>query len=314
MSKVVIIGAGNVGSTLAFSVIEQGLCNQLILIDINKERVMGEVMDLRHADMFMDRKIEIWAGDYKECKDADIVVVTASAPMKPDADDRLAMFEDSKTIMKNIISSVMESGFFGILLVVSNPVDIMTYYAWKLSGLPSEKVIGSGTVLDTARLISRLSDMYDINAKSIDINVIGEHGDTETVVWSTACIGGKSLDKVMKDNVERTRDITKNQIEKEVIHAGWDIFHKKGNTSYGIAASVSRILKSILFDENRIYPVSVYVDGIYGLQDVFLSLPAVINKSGLREIVQLNLTEQETEQLKVSYDVLKEKMKKAEIL
>lgn len=307
-SKIVIIGAGNVGSILGFSIINQGLCNELIFIDLNYEKVVGEVLDLQHANTFMERKTVIRAGDYQDCADADIVVITASAPMKPDEDDRLDMLSASKNIIKAIVPSVMKYGFRGIMLVVSNPVDIMTYYAWKLSGLPARQVLGSGTVLDTARLTCRLSQMYDINAKSIDVNVIGEHGDTETIVWNTATIGGKSLKRVMKDNEQRTNNITREQIKNDVMAAGWEIFHRKGNTSYGIAASVSRIIKSIVFDEDRIYPVSVYLDGIYGLRDVYLSLPAVINREGLREIVELDLTDSEMQGLFESYKILKEKI------
>lgn len=304
-SKIVIVGAGNVGTTLGFSIINQGLCNELVLIDLNKEKALGEVLDLQHSNVFMDRKITIKAGDYEDCANADIVVITACAPMKPEDDNRLDMLETSKNIMKAIVPSVMKSGFDGILIVVSNPVDIMSYYAWKLSGLPAERVIGSGTALDTARLTCLLSQLFDINAKSIDINVIGEHGDSESVVWSTATIGGKSLEKVMKDNAERSRNITYEQMKKETIDAGWKIFRRKGNTSYGIASSVSSIIKSIVFDEDRIYPVSVYLDGIYGLKDVYLSLPAVINKSGVREVVMLNLSEEEQHELTVSYGVLR---------
>lgn len=305
-SKIVIIGAGNVGTTLAFSIIHQGLCNELVMIDLNREKVLGEVLDLQHANVFMDRKIAIKSGSYEDCAGADIVVITACAPMNPEADNRLGMLEESKNIMKAIIPAVMENGFDGIMLLVSNPVDIMSYYAWKLSGLPKERVIGSGTVLDTARLTCLLSHLFDINAKSININVIGEHGDSEAVIWSTATIGGKRLEKVMKDNVDRVCDISYEQMRKDTIDAGWKIFHRKGNTSYGIAASVSSIIKSIVFDEDRIYPVSVYLDGIYGLKDVYLSLPAVINRSGVREIVKLNLSEEELKELTVSYSVLRE--------
>lgn len=304
-TKVVVIGVGNVGSDIGFGIINQGLCNELVMVDINQEKVEGEVLDLQHANVFMDRKIRIKAGEYQDCGDADVVIITASAPMDSSADNRLDMLNTSKRIMDSIVPNIMRCGFHGILLVVSNPVDIMTYYAWKLSNLPAERVIGSGTVLDTARLTHILSEVFDINSKSIDINVIGEHGDSESIVWSNAVIGGKSLERVMHDNSDRAQSVTCDTMKKDTIAAGWKIFQRKGNTSYGIAASVTCILKSILFDEDRIQPVSVYLDGIYGLRDVYLSLPAVINKSGVREIVELDLNDKELEELKESYDVLR---------
>ncbi len=307
-NKVVIVGAGNVGTTLAYSIITQGLCREVVMLDINKEKAAGEVQDMQHACMFMERKMEIKSGDYADCADADVVVITASAPMSRDANNRLDMLASSKKVMDSIVPRIMENGFNGILLVVSNPVDLMTYYAWKLSGLPYTKVIGSGTVLDTARLTCILSDLFNINPRSIDIHVIGEHGDSEVVVWSTATIGGKSLEEIMKDNAQRAKDMTYDQMKRETIDAGWKIFRRKGNTSYGIAASVSSIIKAILNDEEMIQPVSVYLDGVYGLKEVYLSLPAVINRSGIREIVKLNLSEEELSGLIKSYAVLKEKI------
>lgn len=304
-TKVAVIGVGNVGSDIGFGIINQGLCNELVMIDINQEKVEGEVLDLQHANVFMDRKIRIKAGEYQDCRDADVAIITASAPMDSSADNRLDMLNTSKCIMDSIVPNIMRFGFHGIMLVVSNPVDIMTYYAWKLSNLPAERVIGSGTVLDTARLTYILSEIFDINSKSIDVNVIGEHGDSESVVWSNAVIGGKSLERVMRDNSDRAQSVTYDTMKKDTIAAGWKIFQRKGNTSYGIAASVTSILKSILFDEDRIQPVSVYLDGIYGLRDVYLSLPAVINKSGVREIVELDLNEKELEELKESFDILR---------
>lgn len=305
-SKIVIVGAGNVGTTLAYSIINQCLCRTLIMIDINKEKAAGEVLDMKHACMFMERKMEIRAGGYEECRDADIIVITACAPMDPNADNRLGMLASSKRIMDAIIPNIMDSGFGGILLIVSNPVDIMTYYAKKLSGLPAERVFGSGTVLDTARLTCILSEMFDLNPNSIDINVIGEHGDSEVVVWSTASIGGKGLKEVMEDNSSRVGSWTYDQMKKDTIGAGWKIFHSKGSTTYGIGSSVARIIRSIINDEESILPVSVCVDGVYGFEDVYLSLPSVINKNGIREIVELNLSEKEMKELKASYLVLKE--------
>lgn len=303
-SKVVIIGAGNVGATTAYTIINQGLCEEIVLIDRNEEKALGEVLDMQHSIYFMNRNIRIRTGGYEECKDADIVIITASAPMDPKADDRLKMLEPSKRVMKSIVTSIMEQGFNGILIVVSNPVDIMTYYAWKLSGLPASQVIGSGTTLDMARLSCELSQKFDLDAKSVSCYVIGEHGDSEVVSWHSATIGGKSLTDVMKDNADRAQNVSFEEMRKATTLAGWEIFHRKGNTSYGIAASVSAIVKSILFNENRILPISVHLEGQYGLRDVYLSVPTIINKQGAKEIVEIKLTEAESDDLRKSADIL----------
>lgn len=304
--RIVIVGAGNVGTTLASTIVTQGLCRQLILIDINRDKVQGEALDLQHAAMFADRRTDVRIGDYSDCAGADIVIITACAPMDPNADNRLDMLRSSQRIMRSVISGVMAGGFDGILIIVSNPVDIMTYYAWKLSGLPASRVIGSGTVLDTARLKCILSGMFEVNPKSIDINVIGEHGDSEVIVWSTAAIGGKSLDKVMKDNENRAEGRTYEQMKQDTVDAGWKIFRRKGNTSYGIAASVSSIVRAIMQDDESIQPVSVCFDGLYGMRDVYMSMPAVIDRSGVREVVELNLSDKEREELEASCRILHE--------
>ena len=285
-SKVVIVGLGNVGATTAYSIINQGLCEEIVLIDINKEKAYGEALDMQQSVYFMNRNIKVKAGDYSDCKDADVVIITASAPMPKDSHDRLQMLAPSIKIIKSIVDSTMASGFNGIFIVVSNPVDIMSYITWKESGLPKNQVIGSGTTLDSARLSCRLADMYHLDAKSVSAYVCGEHGDSEMVTWSSATIGGKSVEDVLKDNAERTKDATKETLRHAVIEDGWQIFNRKGNTCYGIAAATTAIVKSILFNENRIYPVSVHLDGQYGMNDIFLSVPTIIDKTGAKEILK----------------------------
>ena len=304
-SKVVIVGVGNDGATTAFSIINQGLCEEVVLIDVNKDKAYAEALDMQHSVFFMNRNIKVTAGDYADCKDADVVIITASAPMPKDSHSRLEMLTPSMNIMKSIVTEVMKSGFAGIFLVISNPVDIMTYYVWSLSGLPKNQVIGSGTTLDTARLCCELSEMYDLDSKSVEAYVCGEHGDSEIVSWNSATIGGKRIDDVLMDNADRTGGVTKEKLQKMTVEAGWDIFNRKGNTSYGIAASVTAIVKSVLFNENRIYPVSVYLRGQYGLRDVFLSVPTIIDKNGAREIVEIKLEQNELEALQHSAEVLK---------
>lgn len=303
-SKVVIAGVGNVGATTAFSIVNQGLCEELVLIDVNKDKAYGEALDLQHSVYFMNRNMNVHAGDYSDCRDADIVIITASAPMPKDSDDRLKMLAPSKKIMKSIVQSIMASGFNGIIIVISNPVDIMTYYAWRLSGLPKEQVIGSGTTLDTARLCCEIGKLYDLDAKSVSAYVIGEHGDSEVVSWKTATVGGKELADVMTDNEERTKNETYEKLHQQTIEAGWEVFKRKGNTSYGIAASVTAIVKSILFNENRILPVSVHLDGQYGLHGVYISVPTIINKTGAKEIVEIKLADDEKKALKKSAEII----------
>lgn len=305
--KVVIVGAGNVGTSIAYSMINQCICEDIVMIDVNKDKAEGEVLDMIHSMEFMGRKTKVRVGGYEECADADIVVITASAPMSKEITDRMELLEKSKAIMKSIVTSVMEHQFNGILLVVSNPVDVMSYYAWKVSGLPKEKVIGSGTTLDTARLHYYIARTIDVDPRSINAYIIGEHGDTEMAAWSTATIGGKKVADVFSDNKERIGENPYERFVKETATGGWDVFLRKGNTSYGIAASVTGLLKTILFDESRIYPVSVYLDGEYGVSDVYVSVPTIINADGAKEIVELNLTEEEMEKFLSSCALLKEK-------
>lgn len=303
-TKVVICGVGNVGATTAYTIVNQGLCEEVVLVDINKDKAYAEALDMQHAIHFMNRNIDIHAGDYSECSDADVVIITASAPMPKDSHDRIAMLRPSLNIIRSIVTSVMESGFDGIFIVISNPVDIMTYYTWKLSGLPKNRVIGSGTNLDSARLCCELGGMYDLDSKSVQAYVIGEHGDSETISWGTAVIGGKRVENVMSDNADRTGSTTKEDLKKQTIEAGWQIFNRKGNTCYGIAASVTAITKSILFNENQIYPVTVGLEGQYGIDGAWISVPTIIDKTGAKEIVEINLQEDEAAALKASADKL----------
>ena len=295
-SKVVIVGLGNVGATTAYSIINQGLCEEIVLIDINKEKAYGEALDMQQSVYFMNRNIKVKAGDYSDCKDADVVIITASAPMPKDSHDRLQMLAPSIKIIKSIVNSTMASGFNGIFIVVSNPVDIMSYITWKESGLPKNQVIGSGTTLDSARLSCRLADMYHLDAKSVSAYVCGEHGDSEMVTWSSATIGGKSVEDVLKDNAERTKDATKETLRHAVIEDGWQIFNRKGNTCYGIAASTTRIVRALMFNESVVLPVSTYLDGQYGQDGVFTSVPAILDATGVKEVVEIEMTKEEKEQ------------------
>lgn len=303
-SKVVIVGVGNVGATTAYSILNQGICEEVVLIDVNKEKAIAEALDMQHSIYFMNRNMSIKAGDYSDCRDADVVVITASAPMPKDSNNRLEMLAPSMKIIKNIVENVMANGFDGVFVVISNPVDIMSYYVWKLSRLPKNRIIGSGTTLDTARLCCELSKMYNLDAKSVEAFVMAEHGDSEMVSWTSATIGGKNVADVFADNADRTKDITKEELLKRTKQAGWDIFSRKGNTCYGIASSATAIIKSILFNENRILPVSVGLNGEYDLNNIFLSVPTIINKNGAKEVVEIKLADEEKDLLQKSADVI----------
>ena len=303
-SKVVIVGVGNVGATTAYSILNQGISEEVVLIDVNKEKAIAEALDMQHSIYFMNRNMSVKAGDYSDCRDADVVVITASAPMPKDSNNRLEMLSPSMKIIKNIVENVMANGFDGVFVVISNPVDIMAYYVWKLSRLPKNRIIGSGTTLDTARLCCELSKMYNLDAKSVEAFVMAEHGDSEMVSWTSATIGGKNLSDVFADNADRTKDLTKEELLQRTKQAGWDIFSRKGNTCYGIASSATAIIKSILFNENRILPVSVGLNGEYGLNNMFLSVPTIINKNGAKEVVEIKLAEDEKALLQKSADVI----------
>lgn len=311
-SKVVIVGTGMVGMSYAYSLLNQGTVEELVLIDINKERAEGEAMDLNHGLSFSPRKMKIYAGEYSDCKDADIVVITAGVSQK-DGETRIDLLNRNAKIMKLVVSSVMASGFNGIILVASNPVDILAYVAWKASGLPSSKVFGSGTSLDTARLRFEIAEKANISVKNIHAYIMGEHGDTEFVCWSNAYIGVKPL----KDVIDTTDHIKFEDLEKihqNVKNAAYEIIKRKNATYYGIGMTLVSITKAILSNENRIIPISAYNDGNYDIdKDLYIGLPAVLNADGVHHVVKLKLNEEETAQLKHSASVLKNILNQMEI-
>ena len=291
--KIVIIGCGHVGVSTAFCLINQGLCDEIALIDLNEEKVLGEVLDLSQSIEYMNRNTHVKVGRYEDCEDAQIVIITASVPTPQSGNDRLKMLEPSLNVMKSIITQIKEHHFDGHLIVVSNPVDLMSYYAYKLSGLPANQVIGTGTTLDTARLKYFIAQKIQVDPRSVHAMVIGEHGDSEMIPWSTVRIGGKDIYSVVQDNQSRLGQEPYQQMKKDTIQAGWEIFNRKGNTCYGIASSTVGIIRTILHNENQILPVSTLLRGEYGQDDLFISVPAIIDRSGVREIVELRMTPQE---------------------
>ena len=302
--KVVLVGTGFVGMSMAYSMLNRGGINELVLIDIDKDKTIGEEMDLSHGLPFAPQKMVIKAGDYDECKDAQVVVITAGIAQKP-GQTRLELAETNTKIMKSITKSIMASGFNGVIIVASNPVDLMTYVVSKVSGLPKNQVFGSGTVLDTARLRYLMSDYLKVSSKNIHAYIMGEHGDSSFVPWEHAYVGCKKIKDVMKDNNHPMEDLEK--IHKDVINAAYEIINKKKATYYGIGMSLNRLVKAVLDDENSILTVSTYLkDGQYGQDDIYIGVPATFNSNGIRELVDLELNEEELAKLDNSCRIIKE--------
>ncbi len=298
-NKVVIIGCGNVGMSYAYALLNQRTyVNELALIDLNYDRIVGEAMDLNHCLAFAPSKIDIKAGTYEDCKDASIVVIAAGANQNP-GETRMDLINKNSKIFKEIVSNVMKNNFNGIFLVATNPLDVMTYLVQKYSGLPYHKVMGSGTSLDTARLRYLVGEKISVNPKNVHGYVIGEHGDSEFVPWSNVNIGLQNIDEFLNQE-------EKNNVEKSVREAAYEIINKKGATYYGIGMCLVRITNAILGNENAIITVSNYdrENGIY------IGLPAIINKTGVSKKMKVNLTENESQKFKNSVNIIKEAISK----
>lgn len=307
--KVVLIGTGFVGMSMAYSMLNRGGVNELILIDIDKEKTIGEQMDLSHGLPFAPQKMIIKAGEYEDCKDAQVIVITAGIAQKP-GQTRLELAETNTRIMKDITKNVMSSGFNGIIIVASNPVDLMTYVVAKVSGLPKNQVIGSGTVLDTARLRYIISGYLKVSSKNIHAYIMGEHGDSSFVPWDHAYVGCKKIKDIMKEEKSPMKDL--NKIHEDVVNAAYEIIDKKKATYYGIGMALSKLVKSVLDNDNSILTVSTYLkDGQYGQDDIYIGVPAIVNGKGVRELLTLELNEEEQEKLNKSCNIIKEMRKKS---
>ncbi|MEK3991184.1 MULTISPECIES: L-lactate dehydrogenase [Robertmurraya] len=306
VNRVALIGTGAVGSSYAFALLNQGVTEELVLIDLNKEKSEGDAMDLNHGMPFAPSPTKIWFGDYSDCKDADLVVICAGANQKP-GETRLDLVEKNTRIFKGIVEQVMANSFDGIFLVATNPVDILTYAVWKFSGLPKERVIGSGTILDTARFRYLLGDYFNVDTRNIHAYIIGEHGDTELPVWSRADIAGIPISQWIKKNSEYKQEDLE-ELFLNVRDAAYHIIERKGATFYGIAMGLVRVTKAILQNENSVLTVSAYLDGEYDQNDVYIGVPAVVNRNGIREVVHLDLDETEKVKFAHSVKVLKKTM------
>lgn len=307
LKKVVLVGTGFVGMSMAYSMLNTGGIDELILIDMDKEKTIGEAMDLSHGLPYAQSKMKIKAGEYTDCKDADIVVITAGAAQKP-GQTRLELTAVNAKITKSVTESIMASGFDGIIVVAGNPVDIMSYVAYKVSGLPANRVIGSGTMLDTARLRYLISEYLNISSANIHAYILGEHGDSSFVPWMNTYIGTKSLMEYMIERNENMDELHK--IYKGVQQAAYEIISRKKATYYGIGLSLNRLVQAILNDENAVFTVSAYQNGEYKNKDLYIGVPAIINRQGIREIIQLRLNNNDQNKFNNSCKELKETMEK----
>ena len=307
--KVAIVGTGLVGSSTAFSLITQGICDEVLMIDINKEKALGEVMDLKHCIEYLNRNTKIKVGTYEECGDVDIVVITAGAPPKP-GQTRLDTLDLSARIAESIVTPIMKSGFKGHFIIISNPVDIIAYYVYKLTGLPKSNVIGSGTSVDSARLKNFIGDLFNVDPRSVQAYSMGEHGDSQMVPWSHVYIGGKPFNKVIMDNKDRVGEVDLDKLVLDTARAGWEVYNRKGTTYYAIASATAGIIKAIINDENKIIPVSTLLEGEYGEYDVFTGVPAILNAKGVKEVVEIDMTEEELNRFKESNNLIRQYIEK----
>ena len=302
--KVVLICAGMVGMSYAYSLLNQNACDELVLIDLNKKRAEGEAMDLNHGLAFSAANMKIYAGEYEDCKDADIVVICAGVAQKP-GETRLALLKRNAKVFRSIIEPVTASGFDGIFLVATNPVDIMTKITYVLSGFNPRKILGTGTALDTARLRYLLGEYLRVDPRNIHAYVFGEHGDSEFVPWSQAQLATKSILQLCDENPEIDRERLK-EIESEVQGAAYKIIEAKNATYYGIGMALTRITRAIFGDESSVLTVSAMLKGEYGQTDVFSGVPCIINKNGVQRVLKLALTQEELGRLEQSCNVLRD--------
>ncbi len=307
--KVAIIGCGFVGSATAFALMQSGLFTEMVLLDVNHQKAEGEAMDISHGEAYA-RPMNIYAGNYDDIADAAIIIITAGANQKP-GETRLDLVQKNVGIFKTIIPEIAKRNYQGILLIVANPVDILTYTALKLSGLPENRVIGSGTVLDTARFREILGTHLGVDSRSVHAFIVGEHGDSEIAVWSTANVAGVPINKFCELRGHYNHVQAMKQIAADVKNAAYEIIERKNATYYGIAMALKRICEAIVRDEKSVLPVSNMMHGAYGIEDITLSMPAVVGKNGVEVQMPISLSMEEATALKKSADILKETAQKA---
>lgn len=302
--KISIIGAGFVGATTTYALMLGGLCEELVLVDVNKDKALGEAMDISHGAAFV-KPVKVMSGDYEDTKGSDIVVITAGAAQKP-GETRLDLVNKNIGIYRQIIPEIVKYSPDSILLVVSNPVDILAYVAYKLSGFPRERVIGSGTVLDTSRFRTLLAEYLDVDARSIHGYIIGEHGDSEIAAWSLTNIAGVNLKEYVSITEKGKGDLSfMEYIPLSVKNAAYEMINTKGYTNYAVALAVRRICEAITGDEKAILTVSSLLDGEYGLKDLYIGIPSIVGKEGVKKVIEVPLKEKEREDFIDSAETMK---------
>jgi len=304
LTRIAIIGAGHVGATCAYALQLRGLASEIVLINAHRERAEGEAMDLNHGSLFA-RPVRVWAGDYSDCKDADVVVLAAGVAQNP-GETRLELLKRNAAIFQQMVPQVVQHTRDAILIVVANPVDVLTYVTWKTSGLPAQQVIGSGTILDTARFRYLLSQYFGVEPRSIHAFILGEHGDSQVPVWSLANIAGIRLNEYGRQNGKQLNVRTRNEIALNTRRAAYEIISRKGATYYAIAAGLVRIIEAIVRDENSVLTVSSLAQGLFGLDNVCISLPSIINRQGVANTLKLPLSPKEQIDLGKSARLIRE--------
>jgi L-lactate dehydrogenase len=303
-TKVAIVGCGLVGASTGFSLLTQGVCDEILMIDINQEKALGEVLDMRDDVEYLNRNTKVMTGSYEDCGDADIVVITAGAPPKK-GQSRLDTLDLSAKISKSIVEPIMAAGFDGIFIIISNPVDIIAHYVQKISGLPKNQVIGTGTSLDSARLKNFIAEIVHVDPRSVYAYSLGEHGDSQMVPWSLVTVGGKKFYDVVQDNPELMQGINLDDIVAKTIRAGWEIYDRKGTTSFGIATAAVGIIKAVLNDENKIIPVSTLLEGEFGQVDVYCGVPVILNRNGASDVLEIHMSDDEQEKFNKSAETIR---------
>jgi L-lactate dehydrogenase len=309
--RVAVVGVGNVGATFAYALLLSGLASEIVLIDANRAKAEGEAMDLNHTVPFT-HSARVWAGDFADCAGAAVTVFAAGAAQKP-GETRLDLIKKNAAIWREIVPKAVKHNPAGILLVATNPVDALTYAAWKLSGLPAGHVIGSGTILDTARFRYLLSQHFGVDAHSVHAYIIGEHGDSEVPVWSMANIAGMRLPEFCQAQKLPYDSAAMEEIFRQTRDAAYRIIERKGATYYAVAAGLMRITQAILRDQSTVLSVSSLINDYYGISDVYLSLPVVIDRGGVENVLRLELSPDEVEKLKHSAETLKGVIAKLEL-
>lgn len=309
LRKVGIIGVGHVGAHVAFSLVTQGIVDELVLVDINKQKAISERQDLLDATTYLPHRINVIAGEYEDLGDCDIIV-NSVGKIDDVSQDRLAELQQSVDMVDSYIKRVMDAGFNGIIINITNPCDIIAYHIQKVTGLPSNQVMGTGTGLDSSRFRNVMAECTGIDHKSIIGYSLGEHGDSQMIPWSVVNLGGKSLSELEKERPDTFGSLDKENIKYRTVKGGWFTYEGKKSTEFGIASTAARFIKGIYHDEKFVTTASTLLEGQYGEEGLYISIPVVIGKNGVEDKYELNLTEEELKEFKHSCNVVKENMAK----